>query len=321
MFCVGLSGIILGTGLIDPVGTVGVPEGEQRDGPVRVTGGTVVIAGQVNGDLIAYGGRVIITDTASVTGDVRSFGGVVRIAGRVAGATTAYGGRVSISGETGSVNAGGIRVVIGGRTASATVLGSQLVLLGSAEIRGDLEYDAQLIDRGGSVAGTRVSTDRLLGPIGPVIRGLRWLLVAGPLLAGVFGIVIARFADRDVLSDAIFESPVRSLLGGTVVALAVSAVLVIVPFTLVALPLIGLWIPIICTLVLIQLAFGQRAIGIGITRRTAVSCDTGALGIAMITSMLAIPFPGVAATVIVFLTLLGGGGTLYAMTGDDRVFT
>ncbi|WP_313693236.1 bactofilin family protein [Halorarum halobium] len=287
-----------------PFTTVAVAPNETVAGDVTASGGRVVVAGTVEGDLRAYGGVVVLTEGAVVTGDAQAFGGRVLLAGEVRGPVTAYGGTVEVAGtgSVGDVNAGGETVTIAGETGDATVLGATAVLAEGATVGGDFEYDARLRDRGGTVAGERRPTDALLGPAGVAIRLAGWLPVLLPLLGGLLGVALARVDPRtETLAAGVADAPARTLGRGVGVALASMLGVVLVAATVVGLPLLGLLVPLLLAGVLLSLAVGTLAVG----RAVAGRFSTNRVSTASATLLVAI-----AAAALGLLHVLGSVGIL-----------
>ncbi|QLG28490.1 polymer-forming cytoskeletal protein [Halorarum halophilum] len=290
-----------------PFTTVAVAPGETVEGRVTATGGRVVVAGTVEGNLRAYGAVVVLTGDAVVTGDVQAFGGRVVVDGEVSGPVTAYGGTVAVAGTTGDLNAGGGTVRLSGTTGDATVLGGTAVLADGATVDGDFEYDARLDDRGGAVAGERLATDSLLGPVGAVLRLAGWLPVVLTLLGGALGFALARADPRtDVLTRRVREAPVRAVARGTGVALASLVGVLLVAATVVGLPLLGLLAPLLLAGALVLLALGSRVVGGVVADYLPVSADAAGLAVAVSAAALAtVPVVGPAAPLL--LALPGAG--------------
>ncbi len=269
-----------------PITTV-IQEQEVRDGPLAISGGIVVVAGTIDGDLVVYGGRILLTDQAAIRGDVQAYGGIVNLRGTVEGETIAYAGRVVLGGDLGTVNAGGLRVTIGGRTGSVTVLGGTIALCQDGRVAGDLEYDARLVDRGGRVEGARRPTTHLLGPLGSIIREARWIPVLAPVVAVTLGGALARHVEIDALIRSCLQDPNGTFLYGLGTVMTTILGLSGLVGTIVGLPLAAVLLSVCAAGSLVALALGQRAFGLSVAARSGISPQTGALIIAGVTAVLA----------------------------------
>jgi cytoskeletal protein CcmA (bactofilin family) len=111
-----------------------VPRGESLGTSLFVSGKTIDIAGNVDGDVFCLGQDVTVTGT--ITGDVICVGQTVNIAGHV-------GGNVRVAGQT---------VTIGGSTdRSVTVAGQDVTFDATATVGGDMTVGAQSLTLNGSV--------------------------------------------------------------------------------------------------------------------------------------------------------------------------
>ena len=92
---------------------------------MRVSGGTVRIAGSVGRDVVIFGGTVTLDSSAQVGGDVAGGVGSLTVGGTVAGDVLASAGTLQI---TGTVE-GGIEASVG-----------DLIIGGDASVGGDVTY-------------------------------------------------------------------------------------------------------------------------------------------------------------------------------------
>jgi cytoskeletal protein CcmA (bactofilin family) len=252
--------------------TVVVPAGETTNGSTTASGTRVVVAGRHEGDLRLYGGSVLVA--GNVTGDVQAFGAEVRVTGTVGGTLVAYGGTVELtdSGRVGALfNTGGSRVLLDGTVnGSVQATGGHVILGESAAVARDLTYDATLVDRGGDVASTVSPTDRFLGPVGTLLRGLRLLPVLAPLLGLVAGLAGRRWlpATRG-LPERLAANPGGSVVAGLGTLLATGALGVLLVVSLVGLPLVVVLACLVGLAGLVGLAVGQWSVGGLVVRRLA----------------------------------------------------
>lgn len=164
-------------------------------GDVVVAGGRITVSERVSGDVMAAGGSVSIR--ADVSDDVRLAGGDVDLSGTVGddaiaaggnitlapGATVGgrawfSGGRIDIAGTVGrELRAAGGRIVISGRVnGDVTLRGSDISILDSAVIDGNLLYHSAHeaeIAAGAQISGTttHVPVERHIGAFVAAIAG------------------------------------------------------------------------------------------------------------------------------------------------------
>lgn len=249
--------------------SVTVLEGETVNGFTSYAG-RIVVNGRVEGDLTAFGGRVVIAEGAEVTGRVRAFGGSVVVAGETGGNAVAYAGHVNITESAnvrGSLGGVGGSVDLAGtvRDDATTVAGS-VTLAPSAEVDGFLTYVGEFDDRGGSVSlGARhVSELSLLPPLsgtGGVLFTLYLLLAdcfAGALLLSAF----PEFA-RDAIETA-GDQPQRVAAAGAVAALGIPVGAAIAALTVVGLPLAFAALVGFVVLLWVGSIYGRYLLGAGI---------------------------------------------------------
>ena len=283
--------------------TVVVPAGETTTGSVTASGVRVVVAGRHEGNLVLYGGTVLLAGT--VTGNVQAFGAEVRVTGTVDGSVVAYGGTVELA-DTGRVgnllNAGGSRVQLNGTTnGSVQATGGRLVLGESASVARELTYDATLVDRGGTVAGDVSRTDRFLGPVGSVLRGLRVFPVIGPLFGLAAGLAGRRWLSRTTtdVTDSLAGDPLRSLAAGVGVLLASGGLAALLVVSLVGVPLVVVLVSLGALGALVGLGVSQSAVGRVVVGRVADSPDESVLspvvgaGVGLLVGTLALVTSGV----------------------------
>ena len=259
--------------------TVVVPAGETTNGSLTASGTRVVVAGRHEGDLKLYGGTVLLAGT--VTGDVQAFGAEVRVTGTVGGSLVAYGGTVELaeSGRIGDLlNTGGSRVLVNGTVnGSVQATGGRIVLGESASVTRAVTYDGTLVDRGGTVAGEVAATDRFLGPVGTLLRGLRLL----PLLAPLFGLVVGLAGRRWLpaaatdLTATLAEHPGRSLRSGVGALLGTGVLALLLAVSLVGLPLVVVLACLGGLAALLGLAVTQWTVGRVLVRRVTDESPSG----------------------------------------------
>lgn len=292
---------------------VSVAPGE-RTGDLTATGGAVEVYGVVDGDLEAYGGRVVIGENATVTGDVNAYAGAVRIEGTVEGQVVAYGGRVvqtdsATVGESLGAVSGAARV--GGRVRGDVIaVTGRLRLEPTATVGGDVNYEGGLSAApGASVDGrTRRLSDLGIGPAPPsgssppfFVYGLLGNLLVGALLLYGLGGFSQAVVEQSVLD------PLVSLAHGVAAA-------VVVPLLLVGLVLSLVGIPVALALALalpaigwIGAVYGRLAVGAWLLSYTEREgpWDGLALGVVLVGLLGLLPYVGTAVRGLVLALGLG----------------
>ncbi|MFB6281627.1 MAG: polymer-forming cytoskeletal protein [Haloferacaceae archaeon] len=295
---------------------------DERTGDLTATGGAVEVYGVVDGDLEAYGGRVVIAENATVTGDVNAYAGVVRIEGTVEGQVVAYGGRV-VETPTASVgeSLGAVTGLarIGGRVRGDVIgIAGRVRLDPTATVGGDVNYEGALSAAPDARVDGRVRRLRDFG-IGPAppsgsspalfVYGLLGNLVLGALLlSGVDGF------SQSVVERAVLD-PLSSL--GLGVAAAVAAPLLVVALVL---SLVGLPVGVVLALSLpavgwIGAVYGRFAVGAWLLSYTEVETPWAglALGVVLVGLLGLVPYAGPALRGAVFAL---GAGALVAELRD-----
>lgn len=233
-------------------GSVTVPAGAVVD-DLQVLGGTVTIAGTVDGDVSGVAGTVVVTDTGRVTGDLSVAAGSVVIQGVLEGTLSGGVGDVTVA-EGASVG-GDLLVGAGSLTLDGAVGGSveagvaTLVVGPTATVGGDLRYDDDTdatIAAGATVAGVTERTS-LGGSGAPFVGDVPGAGLAGTFVGAVFlllanaalGVLLLLaapgFARRVTHTGR--ERAAASGLVGLGAAVAVPVLLVLLAVTVVGIPL------------------------------------------------------------------------------------
>ncbi|KTG08276.1 bactofilin family protein, partial [Haloferax profundi] len=237
-------------------GAVVIDEGETYVGDLEATGGTVIIAGTVDGDVSTAAGNVVVTETGEVTGSLEGVAGSVTIEGTVDGDVNLAAGAIFVRDTAtigGTMEAAGGDVRLDGAIAGDVRVGAESVTVGpSAQIGGSMEYDAATatIDSGAAIAGgaTQVDDVELVGPPvfgvpvsqfeGPVIPAWvftgYWLL-ANFVLGAIIILVAPQFARR--VTGLGTKKAVRSGGVGLLLVVAVPIVLLVLLLTIIGIPL------------------------------------------------------------------------------------
>ncbi|MEK7548862.1 MAG: polymer-forming cytoskeletal protein, partial [Patescibacteria group bacterium] len=133
--------------------------------------GTVIVSGKIDGDLLAAGEVIELTETAEIGGDLLLAGRRVIINGRVKGKSKIVGDDVTLNGALGSV----------------TVWTDQLSVGARANLSGELSYHAPTVAKldplanlGGGVKYSQTSADKRPGRLA---NEYWWLTILGSILA------------------------------------------------------------------------------------------------------------------------------------------
>lgn len=135
-----------------------LPAGDVLEDNLYVTGGTIIIDGKIDGDLVAVGGYIEVN--GEITGDILAAGGAVVVNGPVAGDVRIAGGGLTLNGPIGGdlVSAGGGAAFPGMPSVPMTIAGRQVqqgtVLTSAGSVGKDalMAGGSGVID--GSIAGT-----------------------------------------------------------------------------------------------------------------------------------------------------------------------
>jgi len=119
MFCIALSTAAFGRDRTQVGSNINVGPNEQV-GDATCFGCSILVRGQVSGDVTAFGGSVVIEDQGQVGGDITTFGGGVRLdkEANVRRDVTVFGGRIqrdpaaSVGGDVTNMGGPGWMVVI-----------------------------------------------------------------------------------------------------------------------------------------------------------------------------------------------------------------
>ncbi|MEA3324334.1 MAG: hypothetical protein U9Q37_04250 [Euryarchaeota archaeon] len=276
-------------------------EGEVLEDDLIVAGGTIMIDGDVFGDLIAAGGDIEVAgrvdDDAWITGgsliidgeigdDLRAAGGAIHLRGSVAdnamiaGGTIAAssnsavggdldvaGGSIEITGHVGrDLSCGGGSVVLGGAVdGNATIFADDIRILQSARIQGDLEYtsDKEIEIPAGTVMGD-VVYKRSEKKVEDIYSKITSSIISF-LSILLIGLLMVRFAGNTTIrvSDTIATHILKSLGSGVLLLIAIPLIALILMITLIGLPL-GL---IVLFAYIVILYISKIFVGLAIGRR------------------------------------------------------
>ncbi len=276
-------------------------EGEVLEDDLLVAGGTIMIDGDVSGDLIAAGGNIEVAgrvdDDAWIAGgsliiggeigdDLRAAGGDIRLRGSVAdnamiaggtitsssnsdvgGDLDVAGGSVEIAGHVGSdLSCGGGSVVIGGTVdGNATIYADDIRILQSARIQGDLEYtsDKEIEIPAGTVLGN-VVYKRSEKKVEDIYSKTTSSIISF-LSILLIGLLMVRFTGNTTVrvSDTIATQILKSLGSGVLLLIAIPLVAMILMITVIGIPL-GL---IVLVSYMVILYISKIFVGLAIGRR------------------------------------------------------
>jgi len=269
---------------------------------VRIAGGTISLSGKIGGDLLVVGGSVTLLETASVGGDLLVAGGTVIVEGPVTGQLRINSGSLQLNAETGPV----------------TVSAEEVQLLGKAKINGDFTYTSANV---ANVAEAAIITGETshLKPDSKVFRDFTGILTLHFLLKFIGTILLAGLLLR------LFRSPSLKLVGeasstviesaaiGLAVIILVPIILLILLFTIVGWPFVGVGFAAWLLLVLLGSLVGKVVLGSvlvkALTKETSYRLDWPVVVVGvLIASLLGlIPLIG---GFLTFLILIWGVGAL-----------
>ncbi len=232
--------------------SVTIPAGTVASGDISVVGGTVTIAGTLDGSLDGPATSVTVTETGVVTGDVDVAAGSVHVRGTVEGDVNGAAGVVTVAEGArigGDLSAAAGSLVLDGAVDGSVRVGAEALTVGpTARVGGDLLYDAEDMDiaEGATVGGVtefrpglRDGRVPLVGDLSLAVGTSLALAVVGfvaSLALGVVLLVAAPSLARRV-TDTGRSHPARSGLVGVGTILAVPVSLVLLAVTVVGIPL------------------------------------------------------------------------------------
>jgi len=225
-------------------GTVVVGADETIDDDLTASGGTIIVEGTVDGDLVAFGGSVVVTESGTVTGNLTGTVGDVSIDGTVEGTVTASAGSIRIgeSATVGSVDTeSGYLGIEGTVTGNVRAAVDRLEIGSAASIGGDLTRDEDTTvigDAATAVEGSVETADLRqdgggAGPIGAILPG--FFLLVDLALGAVFLIALPRFSEQ--VASTLDERPLYTAGAGLAGILGTIIFPLIVALTIVGLPI------------------------------------------------------------------------------------
>lgn len=270
-------GVLAAAASVDITGPIGAA--------VRAAGGTVVIRGAVGGDVVAAGATVTVAPSSRIARDAALAGGAVSVNGTIGRNVRIAGARVEISGTVGG---------------NAVIRASEVALLPSAEIRGDLRYSSERpieIAPGARVMG---QTIRDAYPARPMpsrqaARGLRivfgiadffWMLIIALVLVAVVPGALQTTA------DALRGRPWASLGWGVLLLIVVPLGIVALMVTLVGIPASLLVLLAHILALFISHAAAALALGQAVAPRLQSRYAEAAIGVGIIAIATNLPYVG-----------------------------
>lgn len=225
-------------------GTVVISADQQINDDVDIQAATVIVNGTINGDLSFFAGTVYIPGT--VNGSVDGYAGNIQIDGTVHGDTSIYAGNIALGPQShlyGDLIAAGGNVYLRGQVdQSATVAGGSVELDATANIGGDLRYEAErFMNHGATIEGSIIEDvgntfeDQFSLPSIPPVS----LSLYGIVTNAVFGLLLLfglpRLSKR--MREHADNKPLRSIGAGVIGLIAIPILLVILMFTIVGIPI------------------------------------------------------------------------------------
>jgi cytoskeletal protein CcmA (bactofilin family) len=271
---------------------------------LHVAGGTVNLnSGTVGGDVIIFGGNVVLGSKSTVTGDVIIFGGTFDSEGKILGSIkNSYVGSANLNGSV----AGDVNFL---RVGTLTI-GSNNVITGSLNYTSQTEGNISSSSKvGGKVDFTKVAADNtvssLVPILGSVILGLLMVLVT--ILLFIY--LMPKFT-KSVVNNVLVNPWAK--LGIGFLALVVTPILMLVlAITLFGLGIVG-YLALVYILI-IALAGTLSAVFAGsyawkLIRKgkdLVVNWKTAVIGIVIVTVVKIIPIIGWLAVFVLFLLVFG----------------
>ncbi len=252
-------------------------KGEVLDDDLMVAGGTIIIGGDVSGDLIAAGGDIKLAgrvgDDAWIAGgsliidgeisdDLRVAGGAINLRGSVgdnamiAGGTITAGSKSSVGGDLdvaggsieiagdvgGDLSCSGGSVVIGGSIdGNVTINADDIRILQSARIQGDLEYtsDKEIEIPAGTVIGNVVHKLPEKETLAESLYSETTSSIMSFLSILLTGLSLVRFTRNTTIrvSDTIATQILKSLGLGIIALIAIPLIALILMITVIGVPL------------------------------------------------------------------------------------
>jgi len=322
-------------------GVVTVEQDEVVSGDLQAYGGSVVIAGTVDGSVEATAGSVIVTSTGSIAGDLGAAAGSVVVEGTVDGDVDAAAGSLLIRdgariGGSLSVGAGDVR--IDGEVAGDVRAAGDAVRLGpTADVGGNVEYDAETFDRDAdaTVGGSVTENDDLEvggaglpggfaggpwgGGGGPSIPGWVfpvWGVVLNAVLGAVVLLVAPGFADRVTALGT--TEPAKTGGWGLLTVVGIPIALVVLLISIVGIPLALAGAVLFGLVLWLATVLGALVVGTGLLSLADRRSRWGALalGVVVVGVLGLVPFVGGLGQFVVlviglgaFARALGGSGT------------
>lgn len=276
---------------------------------VRAAGQTITVSGKIHGDLLIAGESLSILPGAVIDGDLLFMGKTLTIEGEVKGEVRALGSEVSVA---------------GGKTGKLSVRAENLTLT-NATISGDVTYrsSSELIKDSATVISGKVT--RLEMPAEGDMRPERPL--AAFSLAKIFMLLamvwlavwlFARPASAAV--DEAIARPVKNILVGVAVLIAIPIISIVLLFTVVGLPLGSLMLFLYGALIIVAKIISALLVGAVLarifTKEYRVTYLWALVGVAAMTLLPWIPFVGWIPTWVAFFLMMG----VLFRAGEKAVF-
>lgn len=283
---------------------VNIGVGETVSDNLYTAGGTLNIAGNIEGDLSAAGGTVNIL--GAVSKDAAVAGGTIVINGNIGEDARVAGGTVTING-----NVGGDLLVVGGNVviSAGSVIGGDLVVRG-----GTVTNQAQVMGKTDVVTGPEAKDwkkdEKRAGAVFAGM-GIAWWFIKtlSMLLAGLVIYVLLKPGAQEVLNMALANFT-KEIGRGFLVLVAAPVALVLLMVTVVGIPFSVFGFLIYAALNMIACVFGAIILGgavakYGFKKPETLTAGIVFGGIVLYQVIRVVPVIGWLATFVFFLVGLG----------------
>jgi cytoskeletal protein CcmA (bactofilin family) len=294
-------------GQLEVTGTIGQA--------LRTIGGEITISGTVDGDIVAVGGDIEVTSDGKVNGDLLVLGGNVTLNGPVSGSVRGNMRELTINSRVG--NNVKIRV-------------DDFTVASGARIVGDVTYKSrnEMNQASGAVINGAIEKQRLVGFL-PTENMTFWIVSAVfrllcALVAGFFIILIMPRSTAFV-ADAVRKSPLKSLVSGIVLIVAVPVLIGVLLVTVIGIPIALVGLATFFVALYLSQVFVGTAIGRVILPDNWGNFGRGynllamVIGVIIIAGLRAIPVPYLGWIVTAIVTLLGLGALIVGLSRRGRV--
>jgi len=282
---------------------------DQTVDSLQATGGTVIIAGTVNGDAQVFASDVQVPGT--VTGDLQTFSASTTIDGTVGGDVAGFAGTlrtVPASQIGGDLRAFASTIDLAGTVnGSSELFGSVVTLQDSAHLRGNLTYAADTYRNRGRVDGAVREEDGERTGTGSLDLLDELAGVGTDLLLGAFLLLVAGRFTRESVSAAGDRWAWRALIGFAFLAV-VPFVLLLLTITIIGIPAALVGILVYGAVIMLGSVIGALMVGRLVIDRFGLKSMYVALvtGILVMVALGELPWIGGFISLAVLFTGIGG---------------